>query len=76
MMSLKVAGASEDASAMLMDFTSTPELTLGFQAVIEQLATELGTATERTPSEVLSDVALMCARVLAHPDPAPPDVVD
>lgn len=76
MMALKVTGDTASSSELLMDFADTAELTLGFQAVIEQLAVELAIVRQQTPQEVLADIAVMCASMLAHPDPRPPDVVD
>lgn len=76
MSALKVDGDGVMASQTLGDFKDAAELTLGFQVVIEALAVELGHASDRTPAQVLRDIALRCASGQAHPPAPPDDVVD
>ena len=58
------------ATTLLADFNDTGELTMGYQAVVEQLAIEVGAQTVRTPEQVLVDRAMFC-QAGAHPPAAP-----
>lgn len=63
---------SEGALALLLasDFESANELTSGYQVIVEQLAIDLGRATDRSPVQVLDDLIMFCASHLDGPPPS------
>lgn len=67
MSALRCAGETSLATETLADFRDSAELTNGYQAVVEQLAIELGRAIDRTPQEVLSELAARCSGASAIP---------
>lgn len=67
MAALRVEGEAELVGESLFAFADNAELTTGYQVLVEQLAIEVGQLTDRTPAEVLSQIAAQCAGALEHP---------